>query len=261
MNTSEHRETSDAKPRLLAPAVAMAAVAVWAAISKLGVFHEAVFPSPWSVLAGFGEEISTGRVFNDVVASLFRVAVGFALAVGLGIPLGLWLGHQAAARAALLPAVNFLRNLSPIAWIPFAVLWFGVGDTPAIFLIFLSSFFPLVLATLAAVAHIPSVYFRVADDYGITGSELLSRVTLPAIMPQVITSLRVTAGVAWVVLVAAEMIAGRDGLGFAILDARNGLRTDLVVVGMIVIGLIGVAIDRLLVRLTRIPSVRWGYER
>jgi NitT/TauT family transport system permease protein len=91
--------------------------------------------------------------------------------------------------------------------------------------------------------------------------ELLTRVTLPAILPQVITALRVTAGLAWVVVVAAEMIAGQDGLGFAIWDARNGLRMDLLVVGMITIGLIGVAIDRLLMLLTRIPSVRWGYER
>ncbi len=110
-------------------------------------------------------------------------------------------------------------------------------------------------------AGIPAVYFRVAGDYGFRGAELLTQVTLPAIAPQVITALRVTAGVAWLVVVAAEMIAGRDGLGFAIWDARNGLRMDLLVVGMIVIGIIGVLIDRLLVRFTRWPSVRWGYDR
>jgi NitT/TauT family transport system permease protein len=256
---------SDTKPsrrlRLYPLAVGAGAVALWAGVAAAGLFPEHVLPSPGSVVLGFLEEIETGRLFNDIVASLFRVAVGFALAVALGVPLGLWLGHRAGARAGLLPAVNFLRNLSPIAWIPFAILWFGVGDVPAIFLIFLASFFPLALASLAAVASIPSVYFRVADDYGIRGRDLLTRVTLPAIMPQVITALRVTVGVAWVVLVAAEMIAGRDGLGFAIHDARNGLRTDLVVVGMIVIGVIGVLLDKALVRLTRIPSVRWGYER
>jgi NitT/TauT family transport system permease protein len=101
----------------------------------------------------------------------------------------------------------------------------------------------------------------VAREYGFRGVQLLTGVTLPAIMPQFITTLRVTAGVAWMVVVAAEMIAGRDGLGFAIWDARNGLRTDLLVSGMIVIGLIGVGIDRLLVQLTRMPGVRWGYER
>jgi NitT/TauT family transport system permease protein len=118
-----------------------------------------------------------------------------------------------------------------------------------------------VLATAAAVANIPAIYFRVGHDYGFSSLEMLTRVTLPAIMPQIITSLRVTAGLSWVVVVAAEMIAGRDGLGFLIWDGRNALRPDLVAVGMIVIGIIGVVLDRLLVQLTRVPSVRWGYER
>jgi NitT/TauT family transport system permease protein len=114
---------------------------------------------------------------------------------------------------------------------------------------------------MAAVANIPGVYFRVARDYELRGFEKLRQVTLPAIMPQVITSLRVSAGVAWLVVVAAEMIAGRDGLGFAVMDSRNGLRTDVLVVEMIVIGIIGVFIDRVLVQLSTIPSVRWGYDR
>ena len=246
---------------LLPVAVAVVGILLWALLSYLGVFPESAFPSPLAVARGFVEEIQSGRLFNDIVASLFRVTTGFALAVALGLPLGLILGHGSRARAALLPVVNFFRNLSPLAWIPFAILWFGIGDVPSIFLIFMASFFPVVIATIAAVASIPSVYFRVARDYHFGSIELLMHVTLPAIAPQVITALRVTAGLAWVVVVAAEMIAGRDGLGFAIWDARNGLRMDLLVVGMIAIGMIGVLIDRLLVQLTKIPSVRWGYER
>ncbi len=241
--------------------VGAAIIALWAATWASGAFHESAFPSPLAVLRGFGEEMRNGRLVNDLITSLFRVSVGFAVAVALGIPLGLWLGQKLAARLALLPIINFFRNLSPLAWMPFAILWFGVGDAAAIFLIFLAAFFPVALATMAAVANIPAVYFRVAQNYGIGGLERLTRVTLPAILPQVITTLRVTAGLAWLVVVAAEMIAGRDGLGFAVMDSRNGLRTDLLVVQMIAIGLIGVALDRLLVQLTRIPSVRWGYER
>ena len=161
---------------------------------------------------------------------------------------------------ALLPIANFFRNLSPLAWIPFAILWFGVGDASTIFLIFLAAFFP-VLLQLWQPSGIPAVYLRVAHDYGLRGFEKMIHVTLPAIVPQVITTLRVTAGLSWLVVVAAEMVAGRDGLGFAVMDARNGLRTDLLLVEMITIGLIGVAIDGVLVRLTHIPSVRWGYER
>ncbi len=236
-------------------------LAVWAGIAALHLFPPASFPSPMAVVRGFEEEIGSGRLLDDTIASLFRVTAGFVLAVVLAVPLGLWLGHHARVRQALLPTVNFFRNLSPLAWIPFAVLWFGIGDAPAIFLIFLSTFFTVALAVSAAVANIPSVYFQAAREYGLRGLQLLTGVTLPAIMPQVITTLRVTAGIAWMVVVAAEMIAGRDGLGFAIWDSRNGLRTDLAICEMIVIGVIGVGIDRLLMQLTRMPSIRWGYER
>lgn len=243
---------------LIFPAVALI---VWAACSRARLFPPGSVPSPVEVALGFREELTRGRLGNDIVASLFRVFTGFLLAVLSGIPLGLVMGLRTQTRNTLLPTVNFFRNLSPLAWIPFAILWFGIGDVPAIFLIFMTTFFPIVMATAAAVAGIPNVYFRVASDHGLRGGELLWQVTLPAIMPQVITTLRVTAGLSWVVVVAAEMIAGRDGLGFLIWDARNALRPDLLVVGMIMIGLIGVAMDRVLVQLTRIPSVRWGYEK
>jgi NitT/TauT family transport system permease protein len=254
----------DSRPRtgpwlaLVGPA---ALVALWAGLASLGLFPESLFPTPWAVARGLATELGNFRLVNDAIASLFRVTSGFLLAVLLGVPAGLLLGHSTRARDAFLPMVNFFRNLSPLAWIPFAILWLGIGDPPAIFLIFMAAFFPVVLSTTAAVANIPSVYFRVARDLGLEGRALLGEVTLPAIAPQVITTLRVTAGLSWLVVVAAEMIAGRDGLGFAVWDARNGLRTDLLVAAMVVIGLIGVALDRVLVQLTRIPSVRWGYER
>jgi NitT/TauT family transport system permease protein len=246
---------------LLPLAVALAAALLWAALSRFEVFPSSAFPSPADVARGFAEKIRHGALLDDIVASLFRVTVGFGLAVTLGIPFGLWLGLRLRVRRALLPAVNFFRSLSPLAWIPFAILWFGIGDVPSIFLIFMTGFFPTAVATSAAVASIPAVYFRVARNYEIQGVEFLTQVTLPAIAPQVITALRITAGLSWVVVVAAEMIAGRDGLGFLIWDARNQLRPDLVVVGMVVIGIIGVIIDRLLTRLTLLPSVRWGYDR
>lgn len=236
-------------------------LAIWALLSRLRIFPESAFPAPLPVAKGFWTELKSGRLLGDLLASMFRVSSGFGLAVITGIPFGLLLGQVVKARVALLPAVNFFRNLSPLAWIPFAILWFGIGDSPAIFLIFMAAFFPIVLATVAAVASIPTVYFRVANNYGMSKWQILTQVMFPAIAPQIITTLRVTAGLSWLVVVAAEMIAGRDGLGFAIWDARNGLRMDLLVVGMIVIGVIGVLIDRLLSLLTKIPSVRWGYER
>src|SRR5262249_12905837 len=163
------------------------------------------------------------------------------------------IGRHAAPRAALLPWINFFRSLSPIAWIPFAIIWFGVGDPPAMFIIFLATFFQIVLATAAASASVAKVFYLVAQDMGLSGKDVLVGVTLPAILPQLVTALRVAIGVAWMVVVAAEMIAVRSGLGFLIVDARNGLRMDLVVCGMITIGAIGIGLDALFARLTRIP--------
>lgn len=235
-------------------------IGVWALLCRLQVLNDKIVPSPAAVAKALAFEITSGRLWNDLVASLFRVAIGFCASVVIAMPLGLWLGRYAVARSIALPAVNFFRSLSPLAWVPFAIAWFGIGDAPAIFLIVMATLFPLTLATLAAVASIPRNYFRVAEDYDVRGVRLLTAVTLPAVMPQIITALRVTAGIAWLVVVAAEMIAGRDGLGFAIWDARNGLRPDMLVAEMLVIGIIGVMLDWLLVRLTQIPSVRWGYE-
>lgn len=236
-------------------------VFMWYLISYVNLFPAYAFPSPQDVVMSFREEIVAGRLLNDIIASLWRVAVGFTISVVLGVPIGLWLGQHLNARHAFVPMLNFFRFLSPLAWIPFAILWFHIGDKPAVFLIFMATFFPLVLATMIAVATIPSIYFRVAQDYHYKGIELLTKVTFPAVLPEVITALRVSYGIAWVVIVAAEMVGCQDGLGYGIWEARNGLRLDSAVCYMIVIGVLGMGIDRLLAQLTKLPGVRWGYER
>lgn len=162
------------------------------------------------------EEIAAGRLVNDIIASLWRVAIGFAISVFFGVPIGLWLGLKGRARQAFVPMLNFFKFLSPLAWIPFAILWFHIGDKPAVFLIFMATFFPLTLATMVAVATIPNIYFRVAKDYHHKGLELITRVTFPAVLPQIITALRVSYGISWVVIVAAEMVGCQDGLGYGI---------------------------------------------
>ena len=236
-------------------------LAIWWIAHAAGAFPTGTVPSPAEVANAFGQESQSGRLFDDVIASLYRVAWGFTVGVLAAVPLGLVIGRSVQTRAALLPWVNFFRSLSPIAWIPFAIIWFGVGDPPAIFILFIAVFFQVVLATSAAVATVPKIYYLVAEDMGLSPADVLFRVTLQAIMPQLVTALRVAIGVAWMVVVAAEMIAVRSGLGFLIIDARNGLRMDLVVAGMITIGAIGIGLDLVFSRLTKIPSVRWGFER
>ena len=252
---------SNALRFLLPVLVLFGVLLIWFLISFFDLFPAYAFPSPGAVLSSFQEEIVAGRLVNDIIASLWRVAIGFVVSALLGIPLGLWLGQHLHARQAFVPMLNFFRFLSPLAWIPFAILWFHIGDKPAIFLIFMATFFPLALATMVAVATIPSIYFRVAQDYNYKGVELLTRVTFPAVLPEVITALRVSYGIAWVVIVAAEMVGCQDGLGYGIWEARNGLRLDSAVCYMIVIGLLGMGIDRLLAQLTKLPGIRWGYER
>jgi NitT/TauT family transport system permease protein len=234
---------------------------VWWTAWALGMFPTGTVPSPIDVAAAFRAEIESVRLLEDTIASLYRVAWGFITAVLAAVPLGLVIGRHAATRAALLPWVNFFRSLSPIAWIPFAIVWFGVGDAPAIFIIFIATFFQVVLATSAAAGAVPKIYYRVAEDLGLSRANVMFQITLPAILPQLVTALRVAIGVAWMVVIVAEMIAVRSGLGFLIIDARNGLRMDLVVVGMIAIGSIGISLDIVFSRLARIPSLRWGFER
>ena len=176
----------------------------------------------------------------------------------LGVPLGIILGRVEIAKLLFNPLIQFLRPISPLAWIPLAMLWFGIGDPPAIFLIFLASFFPMVVSTSVAVESIKPTYFQVAANFNFTRIEVLTKIVIPAIIPQVITALRMTIAIAWLVVVAAEMIAVQSGLGYLILDARNALRMDYVMVAMIVIGIIGLLLDFIMRSLGNIESTAWG---
>jgi NitT/TauT family transport system permease protein len=234
-------------------------VGVWAA--AVTVTRSPIFPTPWHVAVGLVELGRSGLLVKHVTASLFRVTYGYFLAASLAIPLGVWIGTSHRAHDVCNPVIQLLRPISPIAWIPLAILWFGIGDLSPIFLIFLSSFFPIVVGTVAGVRAIEQRYLRAAQNFGLRGVKLVSRVVLPAALPQIVTGLRIGLGVAWLVVVAAEMIAVNSGLGFQIIDARNtGTRYDLVVAGMIVIGLIGLALDRVMRSVEHLDEVRWWYE-
>jgi NitT/TauT family transport system permease protein len=204
------------------------------------------------------ELILNGTLLKHSVASLFRVTVGFYLAVMVGIPLGIILGWWKTGQVLFNSMIQFLRPISPLAWIPLAMLWFGIGDKPAIFLIFLSSFFPLLVSTITAVNRINSLYFQVAANFNFTKLEMGTRLIFPAILPGILPALRISLGIAWLVVVAAEMIAVKSGLGYLILDSRNALRMDYVMDAMIAIGVIGICLDRIINQLKRIKSVSWG---
>jgi len=242
------------------PSVAVIALIVGAWWAIVIMTHSVVFPTPWQVVTGTAELIRDGTLWQHIGASLFRVGTGFGLAVIVAVPLGLWMGWVKGAYLTLNPLFQMLRPISPIAWIPIAILWFGVGDMSPIFLIFISSVFPMVVQTVAGVHTIEKRYLRAAANFGVSRATLFRQVVIPAVLPQIIVGMRIGLGVAWLVVVAAEMIALRSGLGYLIIDSRNaGNRYDLVVAGMIIIGLIGLLLDGLMRLLEGLKVVRWRY--
>jgi NitT/TauT family transport system permease protein len=228
--------------------------------AAVGRHPDSLLPGPSAVARGLLDLLGQGLLLKDAVASLFRVTWGFMSAAILAIPLGLTIGWYRRAELAVNPLAQIFRPISPLAWIPIAILWFGVGDLSAIFLIFVGCFFPLLLTAMSAVRNIPEVYVEVGRNFGLSAAEFVSRVLYPAVTPQLLTGARITLGVAWLVVVAAEMISVNSGLGFLIIDARNaGNRYDLVVAGMLAIGVIGLLLDQGMRSLERIESFRWGY--
>jgi len=219
-----------------------------------------LLPRPLAVFRAIGELGEHGFLVKHVVASLFRVTWGYVAAVLVGIPLGIVLGWYRRGGMAIAPLLEILRPISPLAWIPLAILWFGVGDVSAVFIIFLASLFPLTLTAMNAVRGVELVHVNAGRNLGLRAPELLRRVIYPAILPQLLVGLRLSLGIAWLVVVAAEMIAVSSGLGFLIIDARNaGNRYDLVVAGMVLIGVIGIALDAMMRSLERSRALAWGY--
>jgi NitT/TauT family transport system permease protein len=220
-----------------------------------------VFPSAMNVQRGIAELLRKHVLWADISDSLRRVAIGYIGAAVLAIPAGLCLGWFPAANQVVNPLIQLLRPISPIAWIPVAIIFFGVGDPAAIFLIFLGAFFPILVACAAGVSNVPAIYKRSGQNLGLSDSELLRRIVFPAALPQILIGLRIALGVAWLVVVAGEMIAVDSGLGYLVIDSRNsGKRYDLVVAAMLMIGTIGLILDVAFRQLEKMKSVRWGFR-
>ena len=242
------------------PSIVVAAglIALWWII--VDATDSKIFPTPRKVVEGTLELARDGSLWEHIGASLMRVGAGFGIAVLFAIPLGLWMGRVRGAFVTLNPIFQILRPISPIAWIPIAILWFGVGNASPIYLIFIASVFPMIVQTTSGVHTIEKRYLRAAENFGVPRGKFFRQVVFPATLPDIIIGMRIGLGVAWLVVVAAEMIALRSGLGYMIMDARNaGNRYDLVVAGMIIIGLIGLMLDGSMRLLENMKNVRWRY--
>ena len=221
-----------------------------------------VFPSIEAVFNAGAEAVNDGSIFNHIAASLGRVAVGTLLAVLVSIPLGVAMGLNPIVSDFLSPLFRFFSVLAGIAWIPKATLWFGYGFGAITFVIFNAVFFVVTYNTLLGVASIPMPLRNAAASLGANGWTLLTQVILPGALPNIVTGIRTGLGFAWRGLIAAEMIATNVGLGYMLFLARDFYKTEVIVLGMIIIGLIWLAIDRLILApVERATIERWGMVR
>ncbi|WP_307197754.1 ABC transporter permease [Neobacillus niacini] len=236
----------------------VALVFIWQVIIWVGGYPEALLPSPLSVGKAIIVLIVEGTLFEHMQVSLGRFLAGYFLAVIPAILLGMILGRLPRIWQVIDPIVQVLRPVSPVAWSPFIVLWFGIGNMPAIVIIFISAFFPVLLTTVAGVNKIERSYLKIAENLEIKKVKLMVKFIFPAAFPSIVSGMRLAVGTGWIFLVAGEMVGAQSGLGFLIVDARNTLNLDYVLAGIIFIGVSGFLLDRFISLFERWIGKQWG---
>ncbi|MFC7421279.1 ABC transporter permease [Iodobacter arcticus] len=248
-------------------------IALWQAAAMAGWLNPQILPSPWQVVvrwyayllpmeaydasqSSYVAWLFSGEMIHDAIGTLYRVIVGFAIGAGLALPLGLLMGASPRVYSWFNPLIQVLRPIPPIAYIPLSILWFGLGNAPAIFLIVIGAFFPVLMNTIAGVRQVDSIYLRAARNLGAGQSTLFLKVILPAATPYILAGARIGVGTAFIVVIVSEMIAVNNGLGFRILEAREYFWSDKIIAGMLTIGLLGLAIDMAMNKLNN-HLLRW----
>lgn len=219
-------------------------ILIWQCIIWTGQFNEALFPGPLTVFFALINLTQEGILFIHIKDSLFRFAIGFTFAAITAITLGLIFGRSKWLWQIIDPVIQLLRPISPVAWSPFIVLAFGIGNIPAIVIIFIAAFFPTLLSTVKGVKSIEPHYLHLADNLQFSSISLYKKIIIPASLPSIMGGLHLALGTAWVFLVAGEMVGSQSGLGYLIVDARNMLNLANVLAGIVVIGLCGFLLDR-----------------
>jgi NitT/TauT family transport system permease protein len=233
-------------------------IAVWQLIIIIGQYDSALFPTPLQVGEGLVSLIEQGSLFVHLKVSLIRFFIGYLSAVITATVIGLLLGRLPSVWGVIDPMVQVLRPVSPIAWSPFIVLWFGIGDIPAIVVIFIAAFFPVLLATVSAVRKVDTIYLKISQNFELTKLELLRKIIFPAAFPYIASGLHIAVGTAWIFLVAGEMIGTQSGLGYLIVDSRNAMRLDLVMAGILLIGIAGLLLDKTVGLFETWINRQWG---
>lgn len=234
------------------------AIALWQLAIIVGNFDEALLPSPLKVIQALAEIASNGVLMDGIASSMYRFVIGYLISVVLGVAVGLLIGNVNILFRLVNPVVQMIRPIAPVAWMPIIVLLIGIGDAPAIAIIFLAGFFPVMLTTASATHKVDEIYLKVARNYGISRTKTVFQIILPAIFPQIANSLHIALGTSWIFLVSGEMVGTQSGLGYMIIDARNNLRTDILLATMLVIGVIGFVLDILIGRFELSVLRLWG---
>jgi ABC-type nitrate/sulfonate/bicarbonate transport system permease component len=235
-----------------------AVILLWVGASATGLVNAVLVPSPSDVLRAALAAVRDGSLLRNTVASLLRVLEGFGLAMVIAVPLGVLMGLSTTVRGLIEPLIELLRPIPPIAFIPLAILWFGIGEFSKVMIIAYGAFFPLFVNTMAGFRDVDRVHIRAAQALGAGRYEIFRDVVLPSAFPQMVTGARLGMGLAFIVLVAAELVAASEGLGYLINDARFSFRTDHIFVGMITIGLLGFLLNKVLLETER-HLLRWKF--
>ena len=202
-----------------------------------------MFPGPVEVVNAFIKLLVSGKLFRDVIDTLYKVLFGLFFAVVVGISCGIILGWFKKLERLCTLIISVLRPIPPIAWIPFSILWFGIGTAPAVFIIFMGCVFPILVSTIDGVHRTKGVLIEAAQSFGASSTQMLTEVILPATVPYIVSGLKVGIGIALMCTISGEMIGSSSGIGYMILTSTNLFDTGSTVVGMLVIGLIGIIFD------------------
>ncbi len=235
----------------------LAVFVAWEIATQFGYVPENILPSPSAALLGVVRDTPLANIVAHVTASLQRIVLGFAAGAGLGIIIGVAAGWYRPAQLVMRPLIELLRPIPPLAWIPLALVWFGLGEPSKVFVISIGAFFPVVTNVYKGVTTIDPMLLRAAQTMGYAGWRLLYRVAIPAALPDLATGIRVGWGLSFGVLVAAELIAADRGMGFMIMHARQFGNVDVIVFGIILIGLINLATDYVLAALIKRKIGKW----
>lgn len=261
--TGAGRRTIDVLSFALVP---LAILLAWQTVVVTGVVREGLLPTPgevaatwWDLVTGTTGEAGrySAELGEHAGASLVRVAAGFAVAVVLGVGLGLAIGLSPAMERILDPTIQVLRNIPITALVPVAILFFGISDRPAVFLIALGAVFPTVVNTTYGVKQVDRLFVRSGEMMGASRWQLVTRIVLPAASPAIFTGVRLSMGVAWVLVVVSELIAVRSGLGYLLYDAYQFFSPDVMLAAMLTIGLLGFLSDRLIL-FVRDRALAWN---